>query len=561
MSLGTIQTNGNWFIIQFPPIPKVLAAVKELPERQWFYADKVWKVPVKHREQVERFAKVYNLQFGETLVQESNDEFTIAPLPELTIDIPTRREMRPWQKPGVAYTMLKRRLIMGDDMGLGKTMQAVVALAGLHQIGVPVFPALVVCPSSVKLNWKREFELATYIKALVFSPAIKSNWPEFYRVGLAQVFIVNYESLKKYFVTEVRQPGNGKRPKLTDITFNKNIELFKSVVIDESHRIKDSKTLNYKFTRGITKGKEVVFCLTGTAVVNSPIDLASQLTVINRLHEFGGYQYFEKHYCGGAKRASNLKELNYKLNEICYYRRNKTEPEIKKHLPDKDRQIIICELNEASRKEYSHAQADLESYMRNYKEASDEQIKKSMKGEVMVRIGILKNISARGKLADAFDYIRDVVDQGQKIVVFAVLKEVIAHVQEKFPKSVKVTGDENDQQKQAAVDKFQNDPDTKVIVCNLKAAGVGITLTASQQVCFIEFGWHAAIMDQAEDRCYRLGQHANVMCTYFLGKNTIDEWNYNLIQNKREMANTVTGNEDDVEVNIIDSVINLFNQQ
>jgi SWI/SNF-related matrix-associated actin-dependent regulator 1 of chromatin subfamily A len=181
-----------------------------------------------------------------------------------------------------------------------------------------------------------------------------------------------------------------------------------------------------------------------------------------------------------------------------------------------------------------------------------------MKGEVMVRIGILKNISARGKLADAFDYIRDILEQGQKIVVFCNLKEIINHVQEKFPKSVRVTGSEDDKQKQAAVDKFQNDPDCKLIACNLKAAGVGITLTASQQVCFIEFGWHAAIMDQAEDRCYRLGQHANVMCTYFLGKNTIDEWNYELIQTKREIANTVTGNEDDVEISFIDKVMNLF---
>lgn len=558
MTYGTVLQEGNYFKIEFKPLPKILAAVKDLPGREFVWHNKTWKVPAQHRNEVERFAKAHNLQFGHVQVVESNQVFENDELPELTIDIPTRRELRPYQKPGIAYIMLKRRLIIGDDMGLGKTMQAVVALAGLHQTGVTVFPSLVICPSSVKLNWQREFELATYIKAIVMSPQIKMTWPEFYRVGLSQVFIVNYESLKKYFVVDIKEMPKGKRPKITDITFNKNIEIFKSVVIDEVHRIKDSKTLQYKFTRGIAKNKETILALTGTAVINSPLDLASQLTVIGRLPEFGGYTYFQDHYCGGPKGASNLKELNYKLKQICYYRRNKTDPEIKKYLPDKLRQVVICELNPTSRKEYHDAQKDLESYMKNYKQASDEQIKKSMKGEVMVRIGILKNISARGKLADAFDYIRDVVESGQKIVVFCNLKEIIQHVLDKFPKSVRITGSEDDKQKQAAVDKFQSDPDCLLAACNLKAAGVGITLTASQQVCFIEFGWHPAIMDQAEDRCYRLGQHANVMCTYFLGKDTIDEWNYELIQTKREIANTVTGNEDDVEVSFIDKVMNLF---
>jgi SWI/SNF-related matrix-associated actin-dependent regulator 1 of chromatin subfamily A len=560
MSIGTVTQRGSLFVIQFPPIPKILTAVKELPDRKWDWNNKVWMVPSQYRDEVERFARVHNLEFGNKPVVESNEVYIDEALPELTINIPTRREMRPYQKPGVAYTILKRRLIMGDDMGLGKSMQAVVSLAGLHQIGVEVFPALVICPSSVKLNWKREFELATFIKTVVLQTSIKNTWPEYHRVGLAQVFVTNYESLKKYFVTDVKVMPKGKRPKLSDITFNKNIELFKSVVIDESHRIKDSKTLQYKFTRGITKNKETILALTGTAVINSPIDLASQLTVINRLQEFGGYKYFEQHYCGGPKRASNLSELNYKLKQICYYRRNKTDPDIKRYLPDKMRQIVVCELNETARKEYNHAQSDLESYMKNYKNASDEQVKKSMKGEVMVRIGILKNISARGKLADAFDYIRDVLEQGQKIVVFCNLTEIIHAIQDKFPKSVRITGAENDVQKQNAIDKFQNDSNCNLVACNLKAAGVGVTLTASQQVCFIEFGWHAAIMDQAEDRCYRLGQHSNVMCTYFLGKDTIDEWNYKIIQDKREMANTVTGNEDQTETSFIDRVMNLFNQ-
>ena len=295
-------------------------------------------------------------------------------------------------------------------------------------------------------------------------------------------------------------------------------------------------------------------------LVNKPIDLVAQLAIINRLHEFGGYTGFKERYCAGPKEASNLKELNYRLNTICYFRRNKSDPEIKKHLPDKGRQIIMCELSQAAKIEYKHAQSDLESYMKQYKSATDEQIKKSMKGEVMVRIGILKNISARGKLADAFSFIDDIVSQGQKIVVFCNLRDVVEAVQHRFPNSARITGQDNSIQKQMAIDKFKSDPKIMVIVCSIKAAGTGVDglQDVAYNACFIEMGWHAAVMDQAEDRCYRSGQHKNVMCTYFLGRNTIDEWNYNLIESKRNIANTVTGAEDQTEVNIIDGVMNLF---
>lgn len=556
MSLGTVQQVGNKFRIDCKPLPNIIADLKALPDRQYIYNEKYWVVPVQYRDEVERFAKRHKLQFGFKPQQEDNTVYTIPELPELTIDLPLKLELRPYQKRGVAYSIQKKCLINGDDMGLGKTFQAIASIIAMN-----AYPCLIICPSAVKENWKRAIEQLSHKKAIVLQDSVKNTFPEFYRVGMAQFFITNYESLKKYFVEDIKKPTNGKRFRITDITFRKKyVELFQSIIVDEIHKVKDSRTQNYKFTRGITKGKEVVLGLTGTAVVNKPIDLASQLTIINRLPEMGGYTYFKERYCSGPKEASNLRELNYKLNTTCYFRRNKTDPEIKKYLPEKSRQIVYCELSAFAQKEYRHAQADLESYMKQYKEASDEQIQKSMKGEVMVKIGILKNISARGKLADAFDFIHDLTSQGEKVVVFANLRDVIAEVQKKFPQSVRITGEENPMQKQAAVDKFKADPKIQVIVCSIKAAGTGVDglQDVSNNVCFIEFGWHAAVMDQAEDRCYRTGQHKNVMCTYFLGRNTIDEWNYNLIESKRNIANTVTGAEDQTEVQFIDSVMNLF---
>ncbi len=515
------------------------------------------QVPIKYRDEVERFARAHKLDFGHKPVVENTNIPVIPPLPELQVSIPLKPHfiLRPYQQKGIAYGLEKKRFINGDDMGLGKTAQAIATIIAFGK-----FPVLVICPSAVKENWKRAIESISYKKAIVLQDSIKHTFPEFHRVGMADFFITNYESLKKYFVEDIKKPAKG-RFRITDIVFKKKyLDLFQAVIVDEIHKVKDSKTQNYKFTRGITMGKEIVIGLTGTMVVNKPIDLVSQLTIINRLPEFGGYSTFKQNYCAGPKEASKLKELNYHLNTICYFRRNKSDPEIKAFLPDKSRQIVVCELSEFARKEYKHAQANLESYLSEVRGKSDDQIEKSMKGEVMVRIGILKNISARGKLADAFDFIHDLVSQGQKVVVFANLRDVIAQVQEKFPKSVRITGDENPIQKQAAVDRFKTDPNIQVIVCSIKAAGTGVDglQDIASEVVFIEMGWHAAVMDQAEDRLYRTGQHKNVMCTYFIGKDTIDDWNYKLIESKRNIANTVTGAEDDVDVSFIDDVINLF---
>ncbi|MGJ1443906.1 DEAD/DEAH box helicase [Sphingobacterium siyangense] len=564
---GSAVPVGSIFKIDFRYHPKIVQAVKELPERKFDHNDKTWSVPAKYRDEVERFCKVHKLQFGHKVVQERKFDFVIPPLPELTIQIPLKREPRPYQETGIAYAISRQRTFFGDDMGLGKTFQAIASIEALHQQGKAAYPCLIVCPSAVKENWKKEIEQTIHRKAVVLSDGMKKTYQEFFRTGLAQFYIVNYESMKKFFVELIDDPGidpktlKKRKPTLKHYHFNaKAIGFYNSIIFDESHRLKAVSTQAAKIAKGVSANKETIFLLTGTPLINKPSDLIAQLGIMNRLVELGGYKHFMEHYCDGPNGASNLKELNYNLNKVCFFRRNKTDPEVKKYLPDKSRQVILCDLNKESRKEYNHALADLESYMKSYKNADDEKIKQSMKGEVMVRIGILKNISARGKLKDAFEFIQELINAGEKVVVFVNLIEIVKAVQEAFPRSVRLTGAENAVQKQNSVDAFKTNKNVDVIVLNLKAGGVGVNglQEVSTNICFIEFGWHAAIMDQAEDRLYRMGQHNNVMCTYFLGRDTIDEWNYDLIQKKRHIANTVTGNEDMTEVSIVDSFADLF---
>lgn len=542
-----IQEVGNNFLIKFDFHPKILSDIKLIPGRRWNSSQKAWMIPKKEGVRVQRLLDKYS---PKKEVVDQNISYEIEPLPELTLHIPLKMELYPYQKKGVAYCLDKKRLIIGDKPGLGKTAQAIATITKAN-----AFPCLIICPSSLKINWEREWQMWTSHKAISLKDSIKSTWPIYHEHGMADVFICNYESLKKYFVTAINK--NGKQLRLTDIIFNENISKFKSVIIDEMHRVKDASTQQTKFTKGIATGKEYIIGITGTPVINKPRDLVAQLGIVERLKDFGGYKEFLNRYCEGFNGASNLTELNYKLNKICFYKREKKE--VLKELPDKVKQVVICEIN--NRAEYRDAENDLENYLKEYKKKSDSEVAKSMKGEIMVRIGILKNISARGKLHDVMSYIDDVVDSGEKIVVFVHLRDVADVIQKHYPNSVSVLGKDSREERQSSIDAFQNDPDVKVIICSIKAAGVGITLTAASRVAFVEQSWHAADHEQCEDRCHRIGQKDSVQCIYFLGKDTIDEKIYQMISVKREISDTITGSENDMEVNIIDNVINLFNQK
>lgn len=547
---GIVIDRGNEYVLEFSYRKNIVEAIKQLPGRRFNYREKTWSVPKGHQRELQAFAQKHGFSFQGYKPPEQ--EIPVNAMPDLTVDLDLKRELFPFQKTGVAYCLDKKRLIVGDQPGLGKTTQAFATI-----IAAQAFPCLIICPSSLKINWQREIEQFTNHKAIILNDSVKSNFNIFYEAGLAQFFIVNYESLAKYFVEKIDDPGYKKPLRINHIHFKKQAcDFFKAVIIDESHRVKSLKTKQTKFTKGICIGKEYVLALTGTPVINKPKDLIAQLGIIDRFREFGGYSEFVQRYCDGPKEASNLKELNSRLRNLCFYRRDKAD--VLKDLPPKTRKIILCDIN--TRKEYSDALADLENYLREYRNASDDQIRRSMRGEVMVKIGVLKNISARGKMKEVVEFVDDLIEQGEKVVLFGHLKEVLGKIKDHYKDCVSITGDDDTNARQQAVDRFQNDPKCKLIVCSIQAAGVGITLTSSTNVAFIELGWHPAIMDQCEDRCHRIGQKDNVTCTYFLGKNTIDEWVYKIIDEKRSMSNEVTGANDNTEEEIIDKVFNLFNQ-
>lgn len=449
-------------------------------------------------------------------------------------------EPYPYQREGIVFGLEHKRIIIGDEPGLGKTLQSI----GIVDTA-DAYPCLVICPSSLKINWQREFEKFTDKSALVLENNVRTTWNYLLSMGVHHVAIVNYESLRKYFVWDIT--SGSRQFRLKDVVFCPQIKMFKSIIIDESHRVKDPSAQQTIFTKGLSVGKEWILLLSGTPVVNRPEDLVAQLSILNRLHDFGGRSKFLADYCTdpkvrNAEPAVPLSVLSQQLYDTCMIRREKAK--VLPQLPDKTRVDLYVEIS--NRPEYNLAALDLAAYLKEYTECTDYEIRRKMRMEALVRFMTLRSLATKGKIAQAVDFINTFLDSGKKLIVFCSLHEIVDELLKAFPTAVTVTGRDNAVSKQAAVDAFQNNPNVQLIICSIKAAGVGLTLTASSNVAFVELAWTYADCCQCEDRAHRIGQKDNVTCYYLLGRGTIDSTIYSLIHRKKSIANEIMNSDDDI---------------
>ena len=209
-----------------------------------------------------------------------------------------------YQEEGVRMELAMKRCINGDDMGTGKTVQSIVAIERAKAT-----PCLVVCPAALKVNWEREIKKFTNLRPLILTDSVNATYGyHLTKMNLYDVVICNYESLAKYFVVSL-----GPKPlRLKNFLFRDELKIIKSVIIDESARVKDPSTRQSKIIMGLCQGKEYIYELTGTPVVNHATDLACQLAILGRLNdEFGGFGEF----CNRYGENENLEELNRKIHE------------------------------------------------------------------------------------------------------------------------------------------------------------------------------------------------------------------------------------------------------
>ncbi len=421
----------------------------------------------------------------------------------------------PHQADGVAFLISKKRAILGDDMGLGKTRQAVVAL----QAAVPEGVILVVCPASLKLNWKREILMvdpAARIEVLGYDkePSVKPRW-----------IIVNYDLLSK------------QAERLHDIPWA-------GVILDEAHFIKNAsaRTTHCLKLLGVQDqakaplvGPNYVFLLTGTPMTSRPRDLFNLLRCVGH-PAARSFLSFAKRYCEAYRNdfgwvttgASNLDELNLLMKEIML-RRKKDEV---LDLPPKIRSWVPVDISAAPA-----ALLAVENFLAWY-QGTDPAAPNDT--QFLARLTKVRVALHKAKHKAVAERIRDVVAAGDKVVVFTAFNDGVArHAKTLGEAAVTITGSQSAEQRMEAVDRFQKDPIVRVVVCNIIAGGVGITLTAGTHVIFQDLDWVPANHAQAEDRCYRMGQTRKVTVEYFHAEGSLDSYIARLLETKIKLINAV----------------------
>lgn len=554
----------NYFYISFPFNKRINFAVMKLPDAQLNTKYKRWEVDAIHRDLVFRFGEKYGFQLPDGKSKRKVFDAPIAEMPKLDREINLKMTLRKYQEEGVAFPILHGSCINGDAVGTGKTAETIATI-----IALDLFPCLIICPANLKINWMMEWELWTdKHKPLILTDSTKHTWSILNQMGLFDVFIVNYESLRKYFVVNIKTP-HGEKLKLDHVNFHPNINIFKSVCCDESHRLADAKTIQSKLSYGITRGKQLSLLLSGTPIVNKPIDLLPQLMAIDKISYFGGVKGFKEM----AADEDRWVEINHILRSHCYFRRDKAM--VLTELPPLVRQKVYC--NITNQNEYDEAIIDLERYYKEWKNATDQQIAKSMRAKALVQLGVLKSISARGKISDFMEYAGDILLSGEKMVVFVYLEEVVNVLRKTFPSALFYTGSENESKKNQAIHDFQKctvcdkrferhgaeshefEPsDNQLFFVNYKAGGVGITLTVASIMVHLELPWNHKDVEQDEGRCDRMSQRNSVQDSFFIGKGTVDEYIYQIIADKREMSGIITGSQNTTEELIMENVLELL---
>lgn len=424
------------------------------------------------------------------------------------IPVPIDKAYLPYQETGIKWMAARKACLNADDMGLGKTIQAL----GCINAHPEVSSVLVVCPASVKIHWRRK------AAEWVVNPAV-------------EVVVTNYE-------------------RLTADHLDRAWDL---AILDEAHYIKNPKTARAKRCMQINAAARIA--LTGTPIVNRPIDLFGILCwlrpdLFNRLTK----QSFAVRYCDAGMKiirfwkrgrdravlitksvwdesgASHLDELAYKMSNLMI-RRSKAE--VLPDLPPVRHQVLDLESTRAA---VLHAvtaadlSLDFETQTRDLLD-----IVKAQWNE----LSEVRHIMGVEKAHLSLPFLRDCVESSGHIVVFAYHRDVIEILTDGLQEygAVKIEGDMSERNRQASIDSFQRNPDVRVIVCQLQAGGVGLTLTAASHICFVEWDWSPSTIEQCIARCHRIGQKNSVLVHYLALANSLDARMARLLVKKQSIIN------------------------
>ncbi len=437
-------------------------------------------------------------------------------------------ELHPFQRAGVRYALERRRTFIADEQGLGKTMQALATLERDE-----AFPAVVVCPASMKLTWERESSIWLPNRSVtVLEGRTASAWTE--EAERAEIVVLNYDILEPH---AERLAARG----------------LNALVLDESHYVKNPGARRTKAAIALARqlpDDALRLGLTGTPILNRPEELIAQLRAIGRLEDFGSGARLSRRF----RTAGSDDRLHWNLRAHCYVRRTKRQ--VLAQLPAKRHDTVPVAL--VNEEEYRLAEQDVIAWLQSLPldlRTMDSKVAAALRAEQLVRLNSLRQLAVRGKLPAGLAWIDDFLLSGEPLVVFAEHIATQQAVLERFPGAAHILGSDSSVSRQRAVDAFQREDGPQLIVCSLRAASQGITLTRASNVAFLELDWTPARHDQAEDRLHRIGQESAVTAYYLLAPNTIDEDMAEVLERKRALIDAVTDGQVRDEERLVDAVV------
>ena len=438
------------------------------------------------------------------------------------------------QKEAIQKLVENKKYVLADDMGLGKTTSTIISA-----LEAKSKKTLIICPASLKINWQREIE--NYSNKSVFIAEGKNFSTEH------DFVIINYDIIKNFHDPKKKDDSQILRA---------NFDL---VVIDEAHYIKNSQAQRTKLINDIVKNVDRLWLLTGTPMTSRPIDYYNLLNLVDSPVAKNWMAYVIR-YCEGyqfkvgARKvwnvmgASNLEELRDRTSNLVLRRLKEDVLD----LPDK---IITPVYLRLKSKKYEEVMGD---YYNWYEKNPDES--KSLTVQ-FTKLTQVRQVIADEKISQTIELAENIIEQDKKVIIFCNFTNSLEKIVEHFGKAaVRLDGSMSKPDRQNSVDRFQTDPKVKVFVGNIKAAGVGITLTAAEAVIMNDLSFLPSDHSQAEDRAYRYGQKNNVLVYYPIFENTIEGIIYDILNKKKQVIATVMGDIKN-DVDLVEEIMKQINER
>jgi len=436
------------------------------------------------------------------------------------------------QKESIEKLVGNDKFILADDMGLGKTTSTIIA-----SLEMGTEKVLIICPASLKINWQREIENYTDKEISIVEG---KKWEP------SEYTIINYDILKNFH--------DPKHPDKSDI-LNYGFDL---VVMDEAHYVQNQKAQRTKIANDIANKVGKVWLLTGTPMTSRPMNYYNLLNLVDSPVADNWMAYAIRYCAGyqfsvGSKRvwnvtgASNLEEL-----------RDRTKPQVlrrlKEDILDLPEKILTPVYLRTKSKEYKKLMVEYYDWYKSSEESTSLTIQFS-------KLMKVRQVIAEEKIKDTIEIAENIIEQGKKVIIFTNFTDTLNKITNHFGNvAVKLDGKMSKPNRQHSVDEFQNNDKVKVFVGNLKAAGVGITLTAAEAVIMNDLSFVPSDHSQAEDRAYRYDQKFSVSVYYPIFENTVESVIYNILSKKKNIFETVMG-DNEGKGDVMEEILNMISQE